>query len=289
VRIVVGYPAGFSPDIIARLVSQGLSERLRQSFIIENRPGAGTNIAAETVIRAAPDGYTLLATTAATAVNETLYPIANFDLIRDIVPVAGCVRYASVLVVTPSLPAQTVPELIAFARANPGKVYAASPGIGTLAHVSAELFNLMAGADLVHVPYRGNLFPDVLSGQIQVTFAPPASAMGYVRAGQLRALAVTSGTRLDALPEVPALSEFVPGYEASGWEGIGAPRNTPTAIIEVLNEAITAAMADPGMKARLADLGLEPMTMTPAEFGSFVADEIGKWAKVIKAANIKPE
>jgi tripartite-type tricarboxylate transporter receptor subunit TctC len=289
VRIVIGFPAGISPDVLARLLAQSLTERLGQSFVVENRPGAGSNIGAEIVAKAAPDGYTLLAATATNTVNETLYTNLNFDFLRDTVPVAGFTRNPSVVAVTPSFPAKTVPELIAYAKANPGKVTFASGGIGTVSHIPVELFKMMAGIDLVHVPYRGNYFPDVLSGQVQLVFAPTAGVMGYIQAGKLRALAVTSATRLDALPGVPTLGEFVPDYETNTWGGLCAPRNTPTVIIDMLNKAVGAILADPSIKARLADLSVEPMLMSPAEFGKLITDDTEKWAKVIKFANIRPE
>ena len=289
VRIVVGFPAGLAPDIVARLLGQWLSERLGQSFIIENRPGAGSNIGTEIVVKALPDGYTPPMIVSTNTVNETLYTNLNFDFSRDIAPVASFARTAYVMAVTPSFPAQTGPEFIAYARANPGKIHFASGGIGSASHVTAELFKMMADVDLMHVPYRGNYYADVLGGQVQVVFSPTAGAIGYLRAGKLRALAVTSAARLEALPDVPALNEFVPGYEATGWYGIGVPGNTSAEIIELLNKAINAILADPNMKARLADLILEPMPMTRAEFGKFVADETEKWAKVIKFANIKAE
>ena len=289
VRIIVGYPAGSAPDIVARLLGQRLSEHFTQSFIIEDRPGAASNIATEIVAKAPADGYTLLMVVSTNTVNETLYANLNFDFIRDIVPAAGFARTAYVMSVTPSFPAQTAPEFIAYAKANPGKVHFASAGVGTGSHIPVELFEMMAGVDLVHVPYRGNYFPDVLSGQVQVVFAATAAAIGYIRGGKLRALAVTSAARLKALPDVPALAEFVPGYEAMGWYGICAPKNTSNEVIDALSKAIIASLADPNMSGRLTDLALEPMPMTSGEFGKFIAAETDKWAKVIKFANIKPE
>jgi tripartite-type tricarboxylate transporter receptor subunit TctC len=289
VRIIVGFPAGISADVIARLLAQSLSERLGQSFIIENRPGAASAIGTEIVVKAAPDGYTLLATTTSNTISAALYTDLNYDFIHDTAPVAGFAHGASVMVATPSLSSQTVPEFIAYAKAHPGKVSYASTGIGSPSHVFGELFKMMAGVDLLHVPYRGNYYADAISGQVDVLFSPTSGVIGYLRAGKLRALAVTSPTRLDALPDIPALSEFLPGYEASIWEGLCAPKNTPTEFIEVLNETVNAIAVDPDMKARLADLGLEPMPMTPAEFGKFIADEAAKWAKVIKFAGVKAD
>jgi tripartite-type tricarboxylate transporter receptor subunit TctC len=289
VHIVVGFPAGYTPDIIARLIGQRLSERLGQPFIIDNRSGAGNNIATDAVVRATPDGYTLLVCVPPNAINATLYDNLNFNFIRDIAPVAGTVRLINVLEVNPSVPTKTVPEFIAYAKANPGKINMASGGIGSIGHVAGALFDMMAGTDLVHVPYRGNFFPDLLGGQVQVLFTPIPSSLGYIRSGQLRALAVTSATRQTVLPDVSAMAEFLPGYEADAWNGIGAPRNTPVEIIDTLNREINAVLAEPDVKARLADLGSVPTPMTPAEFGRFIADETEKWAKVIKFANIKPE
>jgi tripartite-type tricarboxylate transporter receptor subunit TctC len=289
VRIVVGYPAGIAPDVTARLIAQSLSERLGQQVIVDNRPGAGSNIAAEVVVRAAPDGYTLLAVTVTNTVNATLYDNLSFNLIRDIAPVAGTFRSPQVLAVNPSVPAKTLAEFIAYAKANPGKINYASDGNGSAPHVVCELFKVMAGVDLVHVPYRGSYLPDLLSGQVQAAFSSIATSITYIRAGQLRALAVTTTTRSDALPDIPTVGEFVPGFEAYLWHGIGVPTNTPTEIIDKLNKEINAVLSDPNMKARLAGLGGEPMSMAPAEFGKFIADETEKWAKVIKFAGIKPE
>jgi tripartite-type tricarboxylate transporter receptor subunit TctC len=289
VRLIVGFPAGNASDIFARLIAQSLSERLGQQFVVENRPGASGNVGTEAVVRASPDGYTLLLVIFANAVNATLYDHLSFNFIRDIAPVASIVDAPYAMVVNPSVPAKSVPEFIAYAKANPGKLNMASAGIGTATHVFGELFMTMAGVNLLHVPYRGNFMPDLLGGQVQVLFAPITHSIEYIRTGKLRALAVTSATRSAALPEIPTVAEFVPGYEASGWYGIGAPMNTPTEIIDRLNKEINAALADPKIKARLADLGAVPMSMTPAEFGKFIAAETEKWAKVIKAANIKPE
>ncbi|HEY2530501.1 MAG TPA: tripartite tricarboxylate transporter substrate binding protein [Xanthobacteraceae bacterium] len=289
VHLIVGFPAGNASDTLARLMGQSLSERLGQQFVIENRPGAGSNVGAEIVVRAPPDGYTLLLVTPSNAINTSLYEKLNFNFIRDIAPVASVVSSPYVMAVNPSLPAQTVPEFLAYAKANPGKINMASTGIGTATHVFGVLFQMMSGISMVHVPYRGNFVPDLLGGQVQVVFAPITHLIEYVRTNRLRALAVTTAMRSEALPDVPAMAEFVPGYEASGWYGIAAPKPTSTEIIEKLNGEINAALADPKLKARLADLGSVAMQMTPAEFEKFIAAESQKWAKVIKAANIKPE
>jgi tripartite-type tricarboxylate transporter receptor subunit TctC len=289
VRLIVGFPAGNASDILARLIAHSLSERLGQQFVVENRPGAGGNVGTEVVVKALPDGYTLLLVLSANANNATLYANLNFNFIRDIAPVASVVDAPYAMVVNPSVPAKTVPEFIGYAKANPGKLNMASAGIGGATHVFGELFMMMAGVNLLHVPYRGNFMPDLLGGQVQVVFAPITHLIEYIRTGKLRALAVTSATRSATLPDIPAMAEFVPGYEASGWYGIGAPKNTPTEIIDRLNKEINAALADSKMKARLADLGAVPMSMTPAEFGKFIASETEKWGKVIRAANIKPE
>jgi len=287
VRIIVGFSAGGPNDILARLMGQWLSDRLGQPFVIENRLGAGSNIATEAVVRAPPDGYTLLLVGSPNAINATLYGKLNFDFIRDIAPVASVVRGPLILVVNPSVPAATVPEFIAYAKANPGKLNMASGGDGTPQHVAGELFKMMSGIDMVHVPYRAPPLPDLLSGQIQVIFNPIPTSIGYVREGRLRALAVTGATRSQALPDIPAVSEFLPGYEAVSWYGIGAPRNTPPQFIDKLNNEINLALADPAIEARFAALGAEPMPMTSAVFGKFIADETEKWSKVIKVANIK--
>jgi tripartite-type tricarboxylate transporter receptor subunit TctC len=289
VRIIVGFPAGLTPDILARLVAQQLSDRLGQQFIVDNRPGASSNVGTEVVVRALPDGYTLLMASSTNAVNATVYENLNFNFIRDISPVAGIAHNPFVMEVTPSLPAQTVPEFIAYAKANPGKINMASAGIGTTPHMVGELFKMMTKLDLIHVPYRSSFFPDLLGGQVQVAFSPIPTVIGYIRADKLRALAVTSAGRSAALPDVPAIGEFVAGYEASGWFGLGAPKNTPAGIIEKLNNEINATLADPKFKARLTDLGAEPMPMTPVDFGKFTAEETEKWGKVIRAANIKAE
>ncbi len=289
VRIVVGLPAGSSPDIGARLMAQWLSERLGQQFIVDNRPGANTNIATEQVVRAAPDGYTLLVAIAANAVNATLYGNLSFNFVRDLAPVAGLFRIPQVMEVHPSVPANTVPEFIAYAKADPGKLNMASGGIGGVPHVAGELFKMMAGIDMLHVPYRGNPRPDLLGGQVQVMFDTVPASIEFIRTGKLRPLAVTTAARLEALPDVPTVAEFLPGYEASGWQGMAAPKNTPTEIIERLNKEINAALADAKIRAQLANLGAVPMPMTPAEFGRLIADEIEKWAKVVKFAGIKAE
>jgi tripartite-type tricarboxylate transporter receptor subunit TctC len=291
VRIVVPFAPGGTFDIMARLIGQWLAEKLGQPFVIENRPGAGGNIGTESVVRAPADGYALLLVGTANAISATLYEKLNFNFIRDIVPVAGIARVPEVMLVNPSLPATTVRELIAYAKANPGKLTMASGGIGTLSHVEGELFKMMTGVNLVHVPYRGlgPALTDLLGGQVQVMFASMSASIEYVRANKLRALAVTTATRSDELPDVATVDEFVPGYEASGWFGLGAPKNTPSQIIDQLNEAINAGLADPKTKARLADLGGTPFVGSPAEFGKLIADETEKWGKVIRAANIKPE
>ena len=291
VRIIVPVAPGAGIDIVARLIGQWLSERLGRPFVIENRPGAGSNIATEAVVRAPADGYTLLLVTPANAINATLYDKLNFNFIRDIAPVAGIIRVANVMTVHPSVPARTVPEFIAHAKANPGKLSMGSGGIGNTGHVSGELFKMMSGVDMLHVPYRGTApaLTDLLSGQVQVVFASPVSTIEYIGAGRLRALAVTTATRLQALPEIPTVGDFLPGYEASAFWGIGAPKATPAEIVEKLNKEINAGVADPKMKARLADLGGPALAGSPADFGRLIADETDKWAKVIRAANIKAE
>jgi tripartite-type tricarboxylate transporter receptor subunit TctC len=288
VRLIVGFPAGYATDIVARLVAQSLSERVGQQVFVENHPGAATNIAAEEVINAAPDGYTLLAMTVTNAVNATLYNNLKFNIVHDIAPVVATFRSPNVLVVTPTLPAKTLPEFIAYAKANPGKINYASAGYGSAPNVNAELFKMMAGVDLVHVPYSGSFVPDLLSGQVQCAFPPIPLAIANIRAGKLRALAVTSATRSDALSDVPAVAEFVPGFEASIWHGIGAPKKTPVAIINTLNHQINAVLADPKVKERFADVGGAPLGGSPADFHKLIADEIAKWGKVIRIANINP-
>jgi tripartite-type tricarboxylate transporter receptor subunit TctC len=290
-RIIVGYAAGGAPDILARLVGQWLSDRLGQPFLVENRPGANGSIAIETVVKAAADGYTLLAVALPDAVNATLYPSPNYNFVRDVAPIAATSRDPDVMVVNPSFPAKTVPEFINFAKANPGKINMASPGIGSSPHMAGELFKSMTGIEMTHVAYRGSppAITDLLGGQVQVYFAPISASLSYVRAGKLRALAVTTATRAEALPDIPTVSDFVPGYEVSAWYGIGAPKNTPADIVDRLNKEINAGLADPGMKARLAALGSSAFAVSPAEFGKFIADETAKWAKVIKSAGIKPD
>jgi tripartite-type tricarboxylate transporter receptor subunit TctC len=291
VRLIVAFPAGGSSDIVARLLGQRLSERLGQSFVIENRPGAGGNIGTEAVARAAPDGYTLLLASNANAVNATLYEKLNFDFVTDIAPVAGIVRWPNVMEVIPSVPVKTVPEFITYTKANPGKVNMASGGNGTSQHVAGELFKMMTGVDMVHVPYRGSgpALADMLAGQVQVMFDPIATSIEYIRAAKLRALAVTTAARSEALPELPIIGDFVPGYEASSWHGIGAPKNTPAEIIDKLSKETNAALADPRMTARLADLGGILLSGSTADFGKFMADETEKWGKVVKFAGIKAE
>jgi tripartite-type tricarboxylate transporter receptor subunit TctC len=291
VRLIVGFPGGSPSDIGARLIGQWLSERLGQPFVIENRPGAGSNIGTETVVRAPPDGYTLLMVTATNTVNATLYDKLNFNFIRDIAPVASIVRNPGVMVVNPSLPAKTVPEFIAYTKVNPGKINMATAGLGTNQHIYGELFRVMAGVDLVPVHYRGSpqAITDLLGGQVQVMFDVLLSSITYIKAGKLRALAVTTATRSAMLPDTPTVGEFVPGYEASGWQGIGAPRNTPAEIVDKLNKEINAGLADPTLKARITDLGGAVFASSSADFGKVIAADTEKWGKVIRAANIKPE
>jgi tripartite-type tricarboxylate transporter receptor subunit TctC len=291
VRLIVPIaPAGGS-DIVARLMGQWLSERIGQQFVIDNRPGGGTNIGTEAVVRAPADGYTLLMVGSANATNAALYDKLNFNFIRDIAPVAGVFRGPYVMVVNPSVPAKSLPEFIAYAKANPRKVNMASAGNGTTPHLAGELFKMMAGVDMVHVPYRGGgpALNDLLGGQVQVYFATTVSSIGYIRAGRLRGLAVTAATRSDALPDIPTVAEFVPGYEVSTCFGVGAPKATPAEIVEKLNKEINAGLADPKMKARLADLGGEALALSPADFAKLIAEETEKWGKVIKSAGIKPQ
>ena len=290
VRLIVDLPAGLAPDVIARLVSDPLAQRLDRPVVVENRPGAAGNIGTEYVVRAAPDGYTLLAAISGNAVNASLYHDLNFNFVRDTVPVGFIAFTPFVLTVPPSFPAKTIPEFIAYAKANPGKINLATSGVGTGPHMSGELFKMMTGTDIVEVPYRSNFMADVVSGQVQGTFAAVAPGLGFVKSGKLRALGVTSATRMtEVLPEVPAIAEFVPGYEGSGWIGICAPKGTPAAIVDKLNKAINAVIIDPGIKSRLVDLGAQPVPMTSGQFGTLIADAADKWAKVIKFANIKPE
>jgi tripartite-type tricarboxylate transporter receptor subunit TctC len=291
VRFVVGYPAGGSTDIIARLIGQRLSERLGQQFAVEDRPGAGGNIATESVVRATPDGYTLLLVNSQNAISASLYKL-NFDFIRDIQPIAGVSLVPLIMEVNPAVPAKTVPEFIAYAKQNPGKISMASAGIGGPQHVAGELFKMMAGLDMVHVPYRGSTpaLVDLLGGTVQLMFDVTPSSLPHVKAGRLRPLGVTSSARLDVLPDVPPVGDFLPGYQAAGWIGFGAPRGTPPAIVEKLSKEIAAAVADPQIKARLADLGGTTLpTGSPAEFGAYIAAETEKWAKVVQFAGIKPE
>ena len=284
VRIVVTFPPGGAADIIARLMGQRLSERLGQPFLIENRPGAGSNVGTEAVVNSAPDGHTLLLAVTSSAINATFYEKLNFNFIRDIAPVAGLMRVPHVMEVNPSFPAKTVPEFIAYAKANPGKINMASAGVGSGPHLFGELFKMMAGVDMVHVPYKGSApaVVDLVAGQVQTMFDLMPSSIQAIKAGKLRALAVTTHTRSDALPDVPVLADFVPGYEASSWQGVGVPAKTPPDIIERLNKEINAALADPAIKARLGAMGGTTLPGTPAEFGKLIADETEKWGKVVK-------
>src|SRR5580658_3293672 len=290
-RIVVGFAAGGAPDILARLLGQWLSERLGQPVVVENRTGAGGNIATEAVVQAAADGHTLLLTSVGNAVNATLYDKLNYNFLRDIAPVAGISREPLAMEVHPSFPAKTVAEFIAYAKANPGKINYGSAGVGSSLHMAGELFKLLAGVDLVHVPYRGSppALNDLLAGQLQLMFSPLPPSLGYVKSGKLRALAVTSAARSTVLPDVPVIGDFVPGYEASAWYGIGAPAGTPAEIVDKLNAEINAGLADPKLKARLIDLGSVPFPTSRAEFGQHLAAETEKWAKVVRAAKIKPQ
>jgi tripartite-type tricarboxylate transporter receptor subunit TctC len=291
VRLIVGYAAGGTADLFARIVAQALAERIGGQIIIENRAGGGSNLAAEAVIRAPNDGYTLLLVTGSNAYNTTLYDKLTFNFVQDVAPVGSIDRWWGVMEVHPSFPAKTVAEFIAYAKANPGKINYGSGGSGSGAHLFAELFKSMAGVNLVHVPYRGGgpAMTDLLGGQVQVMFMDLGTSIEHIKAGRLRALAVTTATRSELLPDVPTIGEFVPGYEAAGWHGIGAPKNTPAEIVVKLNKEINAVLADPKMKGRLVDLGAEAFTGSPAEFGELITDETEKWGKVIRAANIKPE
>jgi len=291
VHLLAGFPPGGIVDIIARLIGQWLSERLGQQFVIENRPGTGSNIATELVARARPDGYTLLLVSSVNSWNMAIYDNLKFNFMRDIAPIASIIRTPAVMEVNPSVPAQTVPEFIAYAKANPGKIDMGTGGPGSGQHVYGELFKVMAGVDLITVHYRGAgpALPDLMSGRIQVMFDPVASSIGYIRAGKLRPLGVTTAARIDVLPDVPPIGDFVPGYEASGWDGIGAPANTPPEIISILNKEVNAALADATFKARLADLGADPFANSPTGFSQFIVEYTERWGKVIRAAGIKAE
>jgi tripartite-type tricarboxylate transporter receptor subunit TctC len=291
VRVIVGFAAGGSSDIGARLIGQWLQERLGQPFVVENRPGAATNIATESVVHAAPDGYTLLMIGPSSTINATLYDKLGFVFLRDIAPVASTIRQPQMILAHPSLPAKTIPELIAYAKANPGKITMASAGTGSSGHLAGELFKMMAGVNVLHVPYRGAgpALSDLLGGQVLTAVTGIAGSIEQVRAGKLRALAVTTATRATALPEVPTVSEFLPGFEASDVLGLGAPRNTPAEIVDKLNREINAALADPKIQTRFADLGGTPLALSPAEYGKILSDETEKWGKVIRSAGIKPE
>lgn len=287
VHMIVPFPGGSAPDIIGRLVGQWLSEQLGQQFVIENKPGAGSNIGTELVVKAPPDGYTILLDVLTNVLNVSLYRNLSFDFIRDVAPVSAIANAPYVILVTNALPAKTVPEFIAYAKAHPGKINMASGGIGTSSHIFGTLFMMMAGIDMVHVPYRTNYMSDLIGGQVQVVINPIPQSMEFVRAGKVRALAVTTKSRLDALPELPTADQFLPGYEAIGWYGMAAPKATPAAIVGKLNAAINTALAQPAAKARLADLGVEPMVMTPEQCAAFIAAEHEKWDKVIRSADIK--
>jgi tripartite-type tricarboxylate transporter receptor subunit TctC len=291
VRIIVGFPAGGPSDITARLIAQWLSEHLGQEFVVENRPGAASNIATEAALRAPPDGYTLLLVTSTNAVNATFYENLSFNFMSDIAPVAGIIRVPFVMEINPSIPAKTVPEFIAYAKANPGKINMASGGIGTSVHIAGELFKMMAGVNLVHVPYRGSApaLTDMISGQVHVMFDILTSSIQHIRSGALRALAVTSERRSEALPDLPTVGDFLPGYEATAWYGIAAPKNTPSEIVDKLNNEVNAGLADPKIKARFAELASAVIPGSPADFGRLVGDEIQKWAKVVKFSGAKPE
>lgn len=291
VRLIIGYPPGGSADITARLMGQWLSERLGQQFVIESRPGASTNIATEAVVRAAPDGYTLLLVAPANAINATLYDKLNFNFIRDIAPVAGLIRFPNVLEVNPSVPAKTVPEFIAYAKANPGKLNMASSGNGSTIHVSGELFKMMTGINMIHVPYRGGApaLTDMISGQVQVMFDNLPTSIEFIRAGKLRPLAVTTAARSHVVPDLPTVADFVPGYEASAWYGLGAPKGTPVEIVERLNKEINAVLTDEKARTRLAELGASVLPGSPADFGNLIAEETDKWGKVVKFSGAKPD
>jgi tripartite-type tricarboxylate transporter receptor subunit TctC len=291
VHLVVGFAPGSTSDILARLMAQWLSEQLGQQFVVENRPGAGANIGTEAVVKATADGYTLLMVAPVAAINATLYENLNYNFLRDMMPVAGVVRVPNVVEVNPSVPVKTIPELIAYAKANPGTLSFASAGIGTASHLAGQMFNAMTGVNIQHVPYHGDgpAIIDLIGGQVQVGFATMTASIGHIRAGQLRPLAVTTAERSDVLPDIPCVSDFVPGYEASSWFGIAAPKATPVEVIESLNREINAGLADPKIKTRLADMGGMLLAGSPTDFGKLIADETEKWGKVIRAANIKPE
>jgi tripartite-type tricarboxylate transporter receptor subunit TctC len=291
VHLMVGFAAGGGYDIVARLIGQWLSERLGQPFVIENRPGAGTNIATEAVVRAPPDGYTLLLIGSTNAINTTFYQKLNFNFLGDITPVSSITQQPQAMLTNPSFPAKTIPELIAYAKANPGKVTMSSPGVGSISHLAGELFKMMAGVNLAHVPFGGNspALTALLGGQVDVSVASLPSSIEHMRTGKLRGLGVTTAMRAEALPDVPSIGEFVTGYDVTAWYGVGAPKGTPVDIINKLNKEISAALADPKLKARLADLGGTPFVMSPADFGKFIAQETEKWGKVIRAANLKSE
>jgi tripartite-type tricarboxylate transporter receptor subunit TctC len=288
VRIIVGFPGASGPDIVARLLGERLSERLGQQFTVEDRPGAGSSIAAAVVAKAPPDGYTLFMATGANTINTTLYPNLSFDFARDLAPVAVINGTPFVLIVSPSFPAKTIPEFISYAKANPAKINMASPGVGTSPHLSIELLRMMAGVELVHVPYRGSYMADLMSGQVQGAFSTVAQAIEYVRAGKVRAVAIGGAARVEVLPDVPTVAEFLPGFNTDGWFGLVAPKGTPTGIIKKLNVECNAVVAEPKVKAQLVSLGAPPWSMTPREFGKLIADYTEKWAKVIKFAGVKP-
>ena len=289
VRIVVGLPAGNSPDIVSRLISQMLSERLGQPFVVENRPGPNTNIATELVVRAPADGYTLLFVVAGNAINSSVYKNLNYDFDRDIAPVASVGGIPLVMVITPGLPVKTVPEFIAYVKANPGRVYMGSAGTGSTLHVAGALFAMMTGIELPHVPYKESIFPDLLGGQVQLAFEPVPAVLGYIQSGKLRALGVSMPRRLDVLPDVPAIAEFVPGYQANGWLGLGAPKDTPPDVVDALNRAVNGGLADPKFRTRLNDLGVVIDPMSPSGFADFIGAETRKWAKVAQFAHITGE
>jgi tripartite-type tricarboxylate transporter receptor subunit TctC len=289
VHVLVGFPAGLAADLIVRVVAQAISEKLGQSFVVENRPGAGGNIAAEAAIRSPPDGYALFAISSANAVNATLYQGLNFDIVADTVAIAGTHRAPNVMVVTPALPVETVPEFIAYAKAHPGQINYASAGYGTTNNIAGEFFKQMTGVNLVHVPYKTSYLPDLLSGQVQITFAPVAAFISHIREGRLRAIAVTGATRMDILPDVPTVAEFVPGYELYIWGGFVAPKNTPQDIIAKLNKDINASLAEAEVKEKLAAMGAEPLVLSSSDFGKFIADEVKKLGAVVRTANIKAD